>query len=341
MAAAALGWGSNFTVVKGYPMADGFVFQLWLCTGILFFGICTAFAAESQRGYAPGEHGDFGALNVTLSLLGVFGGAMWCVGNLCTVEIINCIGLGMGMAIWGGTSLVVAFILGRVRVCLGGECLDVAPLSCATCGLTGCALSVVSLALFSQVNPVLDNGATATGDAETALLDGNSSKNTDARKRRLRGIGLAFFAGLCYGGQFLPGAIYGQYHQDANSILDEARFFFSQYVGIFLCSLVAYTLYYFAHTARRAPMPDVPLAAMLPAILSGVIWAFAGAGAMFATSGLGYSVGYPLALNGAFLVNVLWASLYYREIRGRRNIIFFAAAAVFNVVGSVLISLSK
>ena len=347
VALAALGWGSNFIVVKGFDMKDGFAFQLWLCTGILFVGICTAFASEAQPGYAPGADG-FGALNVTLSMLGVFGGAMWCVGNLCTVEIINCIGLGMGMAIWGGTSLIIAFILGRVRVCLGGECLDVNPLGSPACGIVGCIVSVASLALFSQVQPVLDNApsATAPADAEgghaAPLLDAPPVKLAEtAAQRRVRGLAMAFFAGVCYGGQFLPGAIYAQFHNKDDSIIGEARFFFSQYVGIFLTSLAAYAAYCAVHAARKAPVPAVPLTAMLPAVVSGAIWAVAGAGAMFATDGLGYSVGYPLALNGAFLVNVLWASLYYREIQGRRNVMLFAAAVVLNVIGSVLVSLSK
>ena len=89
----------------------------------------------------PGDHGEFGAVSVTLSFLGLLGGALWCIGNLCTVEIISSIGLGLGMALWGGTSLCVAFIIGRVEVCLGGECHVPSPLSNIMLGVLGCASS--------------------------------------------------------------------------------------------------------------------------------------------------------------------------------------------------------
>ena len=105
-------------------------------------------------------------------------------------------------------------------------------------------------------------------------------------------------------------------------------------------SVAAYSLY-FAYSASKPKRPSVSLDAMLPAMLSGVMWAVASAGAMLATEGLGYSVGYPLTLNGAFLVNVCWAVLYYKEVRGAKNLRLFAAAVCFDVLGSVLIALSR
>jgi hypothetical protein len=399
---AAIGWGSNFVVVKGFKMHDGFAFQFWLCQGILLVGLGTAFASAPAPGYAPGAGGKFGELEVTLSLLGVLGGALWCLGNLLTVEIINAIGLGLGVAIWGGCNLLTAFVVGRVPVCLGTECLQVAPLQSAACGGIGCALSVCALLLFSQVDtsigPMEDSmlpgggtagssmGQTAASDAEaTAFFEGSrwdraptaaglqnyepSSQaqlldrlsqalspehmlwservgatklaKTGKRRRRSRGILLAVLAGVIYGFQFLPEAIYMQQPDHGGSAIKQMRFFFSQYVGTFLMSTLAYAGYAAQRGCARKPPAEVPLTAMLPSILSGVVWAFGGAGAMFATDGLGYSVGFPLVLNGSFLVNVLWSVLYFKEIRGRRDLTLFAAAAGLTVIGSILIAVSK
>ena len=64
-------------------------------------------------------------------------------------------------------------------------------------------------------------------------------------------------------------------------------------------------------------------------------------GSIFATDGLGLSVGYPLTLNGAFLVNLLLTFFVYREIQGKKNIILFCVAAGLNITSVVLLALSK
>ena len=90
-------------------MKDGMVFQFWMATGILTVGLITlVFAAHD-----PIATGDF---RPVLALDGVIGGAIWCAGNLLTVSIVSSIGLGLGLSIWGGVSLVVSFVIGLVGV---------------------------------------------------------------------------------------------------------------------------------------------------------------------------------------------------------------------------------
>lgn len=64
-------------------------------------------------------------------------------------------------------------------------------------------------------------------------------------------------------------------------------------------------------------------------------------GSIFATDGFGLSVGYPLTLNGAFLVNLTLTFFVYREIQGKKNIILFLIAAVVNITSVVLLSFAK
>lgn len=337
---AALGWGSNFIVVKGYDMKDGFVFQFWLCTGILLFGLVSCFWASADSVYSPGS-GGLGALKVEFSLLGVLGGFIWSMGNLCTVSIISNIGLGLGLSIWAGINLVLSFVLGLVGPCIGSECLAKAHLQSVVLGVFGCVASVFSLFVFGLVKPVLKEAEDPLPLVEN--LDGLSSSATPeaSSPSRLKGITLAVIAGVLYGFQFLPSAIYGQFHNPNNTLIGQIRFFFSQYVGIWFGSFLGYAVYTIVHAVRGIGMPSVPLRAMLPAILCGLLWAFAGAGTMVAVEELGYSVGFPLCLNGAFLVNILWSVLYFKEVRGRRDLQLFVVAAVLDVAGSVMIALSK
>jgi hypothetical protein len=126
---ASAGWGSNYVVVKKYDMDDGLLFQLWMCTGLLCVGIATLFVAPPAEGYVPGEEGNAGELRPRLPLLCVGSGALWSLGNLVTVEVVRTIGLGLGIALWSGSSLLLAFVLGRFATCFGDECLVVMPLA--------------------------------------------------------------------------------------------------------------------------------------------------------------------------------------------------------------------
>jgi len=386
---AAAGWGSNYVVVKGYDMKDGFAFQLWLCLGIFLVGLISAFMGQQVPGYAFGE-GGLGAVDVRLSLLGVLGGSFWCVGNLCTVQIISDIGLGIGLPLWAGTHLLMSFTVGQMHVCIAGECLEPAPLRNFAFGAVGCFASMLALVLLANVKTNVDSTrkkANDAGDIEDVVA-GISPQSVDSQSTpdptsphskpsqmsissqpslrsissrpslrsiastvsitvknlwtaRFRGTSMALLAGLLYGLMFLPGTIYGQHHNQESTVIGEVRFFFSQYVGIFLTSVVAYSVYFIVHAASGSPLPQVPMEAMLPAVSSGVLWGIAGAGSMISIAELGLSVGSVLCLNGALLVNSMWAVFYFHEVRGQRSLTIFGVAAFSIIAASALISLSK
>ena len=88
----------------------------------------------------------------------------------------------------------------------------------------------------------------------------------------------------------------------------------------------------------RLPRPALSGEAVVPAILSGMIWACAGLGAMLAMDGLGFGVGYMLCTNGAILVNGAWSVGYYREISGRRDLALFGGAFALNLAASAIIA---
>ena len=190
---ASAGWGSNYVVVKKYDMGDGLLFQLWMCTGLLCVGIATLFVAPPAAGYVPGEEGNAGELRPRLPLLCVGSGALWCIGNLVTVEIVRTIGLGLGIALWSGSSLLLAFVLGRFATCFGDECLVVMPLQYGALAVIGLLLSVLSLALFACVKPTTAGYAqTETEqikpvDSATSLAELQNGARTTPSPERQRG----------------------------------------------------------------------------------------------------------------------------------------------------------
>eukprot|EP00316_Scyphosphaera_apsteinii_P023506 CAMPEP_0119306246 /NCGR_PEP_ID=MMETSP1333-20130426/7045_1 /TAXON_ID=418940 /ORGANISM="Scyphosphaera apsteinii, Strain RCC1455" /LENGTH=605 /DNA_ID=CAMNT_0007309501 /DNA_START=80 /DNA_END=1898 /DNA_ORIENTATION=- len=150
---AAIGWGSWQVVVKKYEgvLLDGFAFQLWMCTGILMVGLLTLAIAPVEPDYAPGADGHLGEVRPELPLLCSVGGMIWCLGNVVTVQMVKLIGMGLGMAIALGISILVAFVAGQLGPCIAGECLPVTELRFPAMGIGGCVCSVIGLALFSRV----------------------------------------------------------------------------------------------------------------------------------------------------------------------------------------------
>jgi hypothetical protein len=288
------------------------------------------------------------------------------------VPIIRNCGLGLGFATWSGVNLVVAFVVGTVGV---GQILPGEALNRPQLGGCGILLALIALVLFSNVKPAMEpnnsedrtignidldepfldpeDDTGGTEEDEGAEYVSHSARNEDITEdlssgaNKLLGISFAIVAGILYGFQFVPSTIWHNkvvsqghiFDQDIPSELSLAtRFFFSQYAGTFLASVSAFTMYCILN--GNSPKL-VPPAAVLPSILSGAVWAIGCAGGMIATACLGNAVGFPLLLNGAFLVNSSWSIFYFGEIKGRRNLYLFAGAFLLNLISSILISLSK
>ena len=365
---ASLFWGSNCVVCRGYDLPeDGMHFVLLMSTGILLVGILSLFSG-------PDEDGDF---EVVFAPEGLAGGMVWACGNFLTVPIIGNCGLGLGFATWSGVNLVVAFVVGTVGV---GQILPGEALNRPELGGLGIFLALIALVLFSNVKPAMESNNSedrimgdidlldepfldpeddTDGMEETQENEGATNvSHTSIRSEdiiaehsnganKLLGISFAIVAGILYGFQFVPLTIWHNKVTSQGHIFDQGipselslatRFFFSQYAGTFLASLAAFSVY----CVLNGNNPRlVPPSAVFPSILSGSVWAVGCGGGMLATACLGNAVGFPLLLNGAFLVNSSWSILYFGEIKGRRNLYLFAGAFWLNVISSILISLSK
>jgi hypothetical protein len=184
VAIASTFWGSNFIVCKGYNLPDdGMHFVLLMSTGILLVGICTLFASQI-------EGGDF---EVVFAPDGLLGGAIWAFGNFLTVPIVKNIGLGMGLAIWAGVNLIVAFLVGAAGM---GSLLAAEHLAKPALGGVGIFMAVIALVLFSRVKPTLDEEE-EDGELEEALMEkDDSDQDAGETKGNIQlGIVMASIAG--------------------------------------------------------------------------------------------------------------------------------------------------
>ena len=151
----SFGWGTWPVLIKQHEasLGDGFLFQLWMCSGVLLVGLATLAAAPPEDGYAPGDDHLAGELRPRLPLLCMLTGVLWACGNAATVEMVRCLGIGLAMAVQTGTSIAVAYAAGIAGPCVQHECLPPSQLGLAWMGWTGCGLSVCGLLLFAGVQP--------------------------------------------------------------------------------------------------------------------------------------------------------------------------------------------
>jgi len=111
---AILGFGSNMVPVKRFETGDGMFYQWVMCAGIFIYGVLLQiilFAhplgttlTDRAGGISPADiHAAAkpDAFSVKLYPSVFLGGALWATGNMMAVPVINAIGLGMGLLLWG------------------------------------------------------------------------------------------------------------------------------------------------------------------------------------------------------------------------------------------------
>jgi len=97
-AVATVGFGSNFVPVKKYQMGDGMFFQLTQALGIF----CVGIVVQLIRGYRS-----------IFRPWAMFGGFLWCTGNCMCTPIIQCIGMALGLLIWGACNMITGWCMGE------------------------------------------------------------------------------------------------------------------------------------------------------------------------------------------------------------------------------------
>eukprot|EP01084_Bolivina_argentea_P158435 275990_1 len=158
-AIAVFGFGSNFIPCKHYDMGDGFFFNVIMCLGIWMLGLIY----EIIQFPSTSEFHPFALL----------GGLIWCTGNILTVPIIKMIGLALGIAIWGATSLLVGWLTGKFGL-LGTPKDD--SIKHIALNYIGVAIVLIAIVLFMFVEPVRDDN-NKKSDANIAIYNRHQLEN--------------------------------------------------------------------------------------------------------------------------------------------------------------------
>jgi len=152
------------------------------------------------------------------------------------------------------------------------------------------------------------------------------------RSKAVVGSVLAVFSGMLYGVNMVPMTLWTQKQQNPHAI----DFVLSHFIGIYLFSTIVFLVY----CAVRRP-PQIFAQSILPSYISGAMWGIAQCGLMMATEILGYTIGFPIGSAGPLIVSSLWSVFYFREIRGKNNLVLLLGSFACLGAGIALLSVSQ
>ncbi|GMH57739.1 hypothetical protein TrLO_g2586 [Triparma laevis f. longispina] len=132
-AIAVLFFGTNFIPVKKFDAGDGMFFQLWMCLGILII----SFPVQIYRGWPEFQP------------FAMWGGFLWCTGNIMSVITIQSVGMSIGLLVWGATNMIMGWASGKFG--LFGLISD--PIDDAQLNYVGVGVALLALALYILIEP--------------------------------------------------------------------------------------------------------------------------------------------------------------------------------------------
>lgn len=383
---AALGFGSNYVVIKSYDAGDGMFFQFFMACGVLVTGLVYHLA----KGAPP------------MQPFAMLGGALWGTGNVLCPQIIERLGMGLGLSLWGSLNMLTGW--GTARFGLFG--LAQQPVTLPGVNLASAIVALLSVVVYAQVKTQTqkpEEGSQPAKEPETPGDGTTYGTSGDARRISFAGggaalaalggaddasaapaaapgggsgagfaggVGMAVLAGILFGSCFTPAQLVSdQAGADhcaglasaeacAAVSLDQGRTYckwdgaacggppvddmvLSQFLGIFLASWV-YTVVYGLWKLRRSAEMFVNVPMILPAFLSGVIWAVAQVGWFVANSNLSMAVAFPIICATPNAVGCAWGVFVYNEVvRTKRNIGTLLLGLSMSAAAGVLVAVSK
>ncbi|CAI8041520.1 Transmembrane protein 144, partial [Geodia barretti] len=336
---AVVFFGSNFIPVKKFDTGDGLFFQWMLCIGIWLVGLVVNMILLMPPFFIP-------------SLLGGF---LWTTGNLMAVSIIKMIGLTMGLTVWGVTNMLSGWFIGTVILKESMKCAPLNYSAVAIVVISVIVLAFVKSSgkktdnsrRVAETSPLLAEQDSLEGSLRDKVVQresgrasiqnsydkltfspsarngGVGSQEWDERDedyswtdklgvwpRRIIGFSLALVAGVFFGTQFIV-IEYMKLCTDRAHSCSDINYLFGHYSGILLAS----TFYFVVYCLLMKNRPRVYPKAILPGLLSGIMWGIAMVGWFLANQRLSLAVSFPIITAGPGFVSSAWGIFIFREIK--------------------------
>uniref|UniRef100_A0A0K0DJR1 Transmembrane protein n=1 Tax=Angiostrongylus cantonensis TaxID=6313 RepID=A0A0K0DJR1_ANGCA len=262
------------------------IFVQWVISAGIFCVGMAVYALESFPLFQP---------------LAMLGGSLWALGNATAVPIMNVLGLGMGMLIWGVTNCVTGWAVGRFGLFGINASIPTLPLL----NYFGLLLVIIGCVFFSQMRPtafvvtndgnfgVEENGLDRDDPENSPLLNPDEPVTVGRNNKRILAIFVALVAGIFYGVTFVPNR------------------------------------------------PVVNSRVIGPSLMAGFMWGIAQSSWFVANDNLSQSVTFPIITTMPGVGAAIWSVFYFREITGKRNLRVLTGATLITITGAILVGISK
>ncbi|KAM9376185.1 transmembrane protein 144b [Pholidichthys leucotaenia] len=332
-AVAVLMYGSNFVPVKKVETGDGMFFQWVSCAAIWITSMAGDLVLQSPK-FCP---------------FAMLGGVIWATANVALVPIIKAIGLALGILISASVNMLMGWASSRFGW-FGIATQEVPRPILNYCGAALCLLSGLifffvkaeaRLRLNPEMVPLLITrrmNSDSCGPSSSAFWMDSIGPKT----RRLLGLVFAVVVGLLYASSMVPVLYIKSHSSSPDSVFFGASVYDFDYVYAHCCGIfVASTVYFTIYCAVMKSKPRLYSKAVLPGLLSGLMWALGTYCWFLADNYLNSVITFPIVTAGYSLVAALWGCFVFREIKGFANCCVFFLASCVVLTGSIITAISK
>ena len=336
-AACSVFYGVQYVPCKKYNTFDGCVFQWFMACGIMLGGIILEVIGLLWL--------DWPSSDPQVILQGVACGLIWGFANFLVIPLLHLTGLALGFTLYHIINLVTGYTTSRFG--LFGMVQDTGKIPLLRdLGVVVLIISFVALCFVEPENEKRDtekNAAATEGMAdESGEQNPSLNKNKkeyfsiwieNNRTRRLVGIILSIFAGIATGLNTMPFDLWKNNTAEGQR-MSGMQFVFSQCIGVFLMSSFLYWIQATYATIKGKRIHHVPIR---PAVIGGIFWVLGDITMLFALVGVGYAAGYTIGAVGPTLVASCISFFIYKEIKERKQRLYFATAFALQLAGVFMI----
>uniref|UniRef100_A0A0M3IHF7 Transmembrane protein 144 n=1 Tax=Ascaris lumbricoides TaxID=6252 RepID=A0A0M3IHF7_ASCLU len=271
-------FGFMFAPLRKFDTQDGFFVQWIQCSIVFIVGFCINFA----RGFPP------------FNAIATIGGILFATGNVASVPLVNGLGIGLGMLIWGSVQVTVGWCVAR----FGLFGTKPQPVYHNPMNITGLLLTLISGVMFVFVKHEsnIHEQTTVVSDAEKSdmqIEEQNTSITTSTRtsfisSKKLLLIALAIFLGVLHGLMMTPIVYIMDTDQNASTnVLD--------YIFAHFCAISAFsTAYFVIYSIYKRNHPHIPSDLVLPSVAYGILWSIGMVLFFISNSMLSQVVSFPI-----------------------------------------------
>jgi len=260
--------------------------------------------------------------DIYFTVWGILSAALWMVSSLLSIIAIQNAGLAVSQGVWSGCTIIISFLWGAV--------IFKQPMKSVGISVVGILLLLLGIAGISLAgSSVLDRFRKMSHVQIEDSLDLNSISVNDENKSN-RVFGLA----CCVGLSLTNGSMLAPIHYappEASGIIFLASFG----IGVLVITPILAVIYF--TILHKTPNWDFENL-LLPGFFAGIVWNIGNWASIYATTILGFTVGYPLT-QCALLMAAFWGITLFKEVTGLLKIGSFILSSFVLLGGAVILAI--